>query len=133
MPTASTITSRLSRITMGAAPIRRRRPNIGRACQQSVDRASYAEAIAHFETGLARLPELPDDDRRTELELDLRNSVRLALVTIKGYGSPEGEQSAARAMELAQRPGINQEKSWLALVGVLELLSFGPTFARRGN
>ena len=48
-----------------------------RACQQSGDRAFYAEAVGHFETGLARLRELPDDERRAGLELDLRNTVHL--------------------------------------------------------
>jgi class 3 adenylate cyclase/tetratricopeptide (TPR) repeat protein len=88
------------------------------ACEQSSERGSYAEAVALFETGLARLQELPDDDRRAELELDLRNAVHLALTTIKGLGSLEGEQSALRAMELSRRPGINWEKSWLALRGL---------------
>jgi predicted ATPase len=89
-----------------------------RACQQSSDRASYAEAVAYFETGLARLQELPDDDRRAELELDLRIAGQSALQTTKGYGSPEGEQSAARAIELSRRPGIDWEKSWPALLGL---------------
>ena len=40
-----------------------------RACQQSSDRGSYAEAVMQFETALARLQEMPDDDRRAELEL----------------------------------------------------------------
>jgi adenylate cyclase len=89
-----------------------------RACEQSSDRASYAEAVGHFETGLARLQELPDDDGRAELELDLRNAVGTALFTLKGYSSPEGERSAARALELSRRPGVFWEKSWIALNGL---------------
>jgi len=89
-----------------------------RAVRQSVDRGSFAEAVAQFETGLEQLQKLPDDDRRAELELDLRNAVHVALTTITGYGSPEGEQSALRAMALSQRPGINWEKTWAALQGV---------------
>jgi len=90
-----------------------------RACQQCADRASSAEALAHYETGLARLQELPDDDQRAELELALRIASHWSLATIKGYGSAEAERSAARAMELAQRLDINWEKSWLALRGLL--------------
>jgi predicted ATPase len=90
-----------------------------RACQQSSDRASYAEAVMQFETALARLQELPDDDERAELELDLRNMVHWSLISLKGYGSPEGELSAARALELARRPGVLWEKSWIALYGLL--------------
>jgi len=89
-----------------------------RACEQSSDRGSYAEAVMQFETALARLRELPDDDRRAELELDLRNTAQLALTTLKGYGAPEGELSAERALQLARRPGVSWEKSWTALYGL---------------
>jgi predicted ATPase/class 3 adenylate cyclase len=89
-----------------------------RACEQSSDRGSYAEAVMQFETALARLQELPDDHRRAELELDLRNTAQLALTTLKGYGAAEGELSAARALELARRPGVSWEKSWTALYGL---------------
>ena len=86
-----------------------------RACQHCDERASYAEAVMHFETGLAALQKLPDDDRRAELELDLRIASLGALATIKGYGSTEVQQSAVRAMELGQRAGTGWEKSWWAL------------------
>jgi len=90
-----------------------------RACQQSTDRAAHAEAVAHFETGLARLQQLPDDDRRAEFELDLRNTVDYAVITIKGWASPEAERSFTRALELSQRPGISWQKSWRALSGLV--------------
>jgi tetratricopeptide (TPR) repeat protein len=89
-----------------------------RAVKQCVDRGSFAEAVAQFETGLEQLQKLPDDDPRAELELDLRNAAFPALWNIKGWASPEAEQSSARGMELCQRPGINWEKSWLALLGI---------------
>ncbi len=86
-----------------------------RSCEQCTERASYAEAVAHFETGYEMLQKLPDDDRRAELELDLRIAAGLAIGTTKGMASPEYRQSSGRAMELAQRPHINWEKSWLVL------------------
>jgi class 3 adenylate cyclase len=96
-----------------------------KAVQQCAARASNAEAVAHFETGLARLQDLPqdffDDDRRAELELDLRNAAFDPLIIIKGYASPEAERSSARAIELCLRPGINWEKTWTALRGVFGL------------
>ncbi len=92
-----------------------------RAVQQCMDRGSHAEAVAHFETALELLQKLPDDDRRAELELDLRNAAGLALTAIKGWASPEAEQSFARAMVLCQRPGIDWEKIWSALYGVFLL------------
>jgi class 3 adenylate cyclase/tetratricopeptide (TPR) repeat protein len=101
-----------------------------RACQQSSDRASYAEAVMQFETALARLQELPDDAQRAELELDIRNKVQWALMTLKGYGSPEGELSAARALELARRPGVSWEKSWMALWGLHVTAGFRANVSR---
>jgi class 3 adenylate cyclase/tetratricopeptide (TPR) repeat protein len=89
-----------------------------RACQQSSDRASYAEAVGHFETGLARLQELPDDGQRAELELDLRNAAQFALRITKGLGSAESEESNLRALEISRRPGVHWEKAWKALLGL---------------
>jgi len=87
------------------------------ACQQCTDSGSFAEAVAHFEAGLKLLQELPDDDRRAEIELDLRITVRLAQWTTMGYASREAEQSSARAIALCQHPGLNWEKTWSALYG----------------
>ena len=88
------------------------------AVRQCADRGSNAEAVAQFESGLAQLQKLPDDDRRAELELDLRNAAFGALGDSKGYASREAEQSIARATELCQRLGINWEKTWMALYGI---------------
>ncbi len=90
-----------------------------RAIQQFTDRGSSAEAVTQFEIGLEILQKLPDDDRRAELELDLRNAVSDALMLIKGYNSLEAEQASTRALELSRRPGIDWVKSWFALWGVL--------------
>ena len=88
-----------------------------RACRHCVTRASYADAVTHFETGIVRLQELPDDVRRAELELDLRIASLESLATIKGYGSLEGEESASRALELCRRLGTDWKDLWLALGG----------------
>jgi class 3 adenylate cyclase/tetratricopeptide (TPR) repeat protein len=85
------------------------------ACRQSVERASFKEAVAHFETGMEKLQELPDGDDRAEIELDLRIAVQYALMTIKGYASQESEQTARRTVQLSERPGVNWEKSFAAL------------------
>ena len=85
MPRASTTTSPSWRITTRAAAIRVRGWNIACVLSSSAtDRGSNAEAVAQFETGLELLLKLPDDDRRAELELDLRNAAFLALMAIKG-------------------------------------------------
>ncbi len=97
-----------------------------RAVEQCADLGSNAEAVAQFESGLEQLQKLPDDDRRAELELDLRNAVGGPLGDSKGFGSFEVEQSAARAMELCQRPGIKWEKTWGSLFGVFFVQQLRP-------
>ncbi len=97
-----------------------------RAILQCTDRGSNAEAVAQFESGLEQLRQLPDDDRNAELELDLRNAVFGALGDSKGYASHEAEQSIERAMELCQRPGINWEKTWMALYGIFFVQQLRP-------
>ncbi len=97
-----------------------------RAVRQCADRGSYAEAVAQFENGLEQLRKLPDDDRRAELELDLRNAVFGALGDSKGYASHETEQSIERAMELCRRPGVNWGKTWWALYGIFFVQQLRP-------
>ncbi len=89
-----------------------------RAVHQFADLGSNAEAVTQFERGLEQLQKLPDDDRRAELELDLRNAGGGPLGDSNGFSSFEVERSAARAMELCRRPGIDWEKSWLALFAI---------------
>ena len=90
-----------------------------RAVRRFTVLGSNAEAIAHFESGLEQLQELPEDDRRLELELDLRNAAGGALGDSKGYASLEVEQSYTRAMVLSRRSGIKWDKTWEAVYGVL--------------
>jgi class 3 adenylate cyclase/tetratricopeptide (TPR) repeat protein len=89
-----------------------------RACQQCVERGSFIEAVAHFETGLEMLPSLPDDDRRVEIELNLRITVQYAFQATRGYASSDVEEFARRAVELSQRLGVKGKKAWLALYGL---------------
>jgi adenylate cyclase len=85
-----------------------------RAVHQCSDLGSNAEALAQFASGLELLAQLPDDYRRAELELDLRNAAFGALGDIKGYASPEAAQSYARAAVLSRRPGVEWKKTWNA-------------------
>ena len=127
MPRASTITLPNWRITTRAAAIAAKAVKYClRAVRRFTDLGSNGEALAHFETGLAQLHKLPDDDRRAELELDLRNAAGGSLGDSKGYGSFEAEQSAARAMELCQRPGINWGKTWSALFQIFFVQQLRP-------
>jgi len=85
------------------------------AVQQLADLGSNVEAIAMFNAGLELLGELPDDDRRTKLEIDLRSAANGPLGDSKGLASAEIEQSIDRALALCKRPGINWERTWWAL------------------
>ena len=86
-----------------------------RAIVRFADLGSNAEVLAQFQSGLELLQQLPDDDRRAELELDLRNVAGGTLGDSKGYASPESAQSSARAMLLGRRPGISWHRTWNAL------------------
>jgi DNA-binding winged helix-turn-helix (wHTH) protein len=86
-----------------------------RAIVRFADLGSNAEVLAQFESGLELLQQLPDDNRRAELELDLRNVASGTLGDSKGFASPEAAQSSARAMLLSRRPGISWQKTWGAL------------------
>ena len=86
-----------------------------RAIVRFADLGSNAEVLAQFESGLELLQQLPDDDRRAELELDLRNVAGGTLGDSKGFASPEAAQSSARAMLLGRRPGISWQRTWNAL------------------
>jgi predicted ATPase len=85
-----------------------------RAIQQCGVRGARAEAIEQFERGLEQLQKLPDDDRRAELELDLRNSAFAALFEIEGSASLEMEQSShacSRNKASAMKPGRCSRRS----------------------
>ena len=92
-------------------------------CLRAVRRFAYlgsnAEALAQFAIGLELLAGLPDDDRRAELELDLRTAVAGPLGDSKGLASFEVEQANTRSLTLSQRPGINWKKNWEALYNLL--------------
>jgi DNA-binding winged helix-turn-helix (wHTH) protein len=103
-----------------------------RAVRRFADLGSNAEALAQFESGLELLTELPDDDRRAELELDLRNAVFGPLGDSKGYASLEAEQSIARAAVLARRPGTNWTKTWTALSGIFFVHQLRPDVREAG-
>ena len=85
-----------------------------RAIVRLVDLGSNAEVLAQFESGLELLQQLPDDDRRAELELDLRNVAGGTLGDSKGFASTEAADSYARAVLLSRRPGISWQKAWSA-------------------
>jgi DNA-binding winged helix-turn-helix (wHTH) protein/predicted ATPase len=101
-----------------------------RAMQQLADLGSNVEAIALFHAALELLRELPDDDRRTKLEIDLRYAAHGPLGDSKGLASTEIEESINRAMVLCRRPGINWERTWWALYSAFWVQQLRPDTKR---
>jgi DNA-binding winged helix-turn-helix (wHTH) protein/tetratricopeptide (TPR) repeat protein len=85
------------------------------AVRQFADLGSNVEAIALFEAALELLRELPDDDRRAKLEIDLRYAAHGPLGDSKGLASAEVEESINQAIALCGRAGINWERTWWTL------------------
>ena len=83
------------------------------AGKRAVDRSAYAEAIAHFDRGLAETAAMPDERERWQLELALVMGVGPAYNSSRGYGSSEAEQAYTRALELCERIGDAPELFWV--------------------
>ena len=97
-----------------------------RSIRQLEELGSFAEAIAQFASGLELTHQIPDEDRRADMELDLRIAVSGSLGDSKGLASLEIEQSTERAMVLCQRPGINWERAWWALYSMFWIRHLRP-------
>ncbi|MET1082625.1 MAG: AAA family ATPase, partial [Burkholderiales bacterium] len=76
-----------------------------KAGQHAFRRASYAEAIAHYSSGLRALASLPDERRRDQAELALQVELGYALIPLRGWGSPQTAQAFSRAGELCKHIG----------------------------
>ncbi len=78
------------------------RLDAGRA---ALARSAGAEAVDQLTHGLADLDELPEDERRSELELAVRIPLGHALLALRGYASPEAARCYDRARTLCERTG----------------------------
>jgi class 3 adenylate cyclase/predicted ATPase len=76
-----------------------------RAGQQAMQRSANLEAVQHLTRGLMLLATLPDSSTRAQQELDLQMALGPALMTTKGLGALEVEQTYARARELCHQVG----------------------------
>jgi predicted ATPase len=59
------------------------------AGRQAWARSATAEAVALLRRGLARVPGLPDTDRRRETEFDLQIALGQVTIASRGWGVPE--------------------------------------------
>ena len=76
-----------------------------RSAQRAVERSANAEAIAYVERGLDALRRIPVSPERTRSELGLRMSLAVPLIALRGYSSPEVEETLGRANELCVQLG----------------------------
>jgi len=88
-----------------------------KAGQHAFRGASYAEAIAHYSSGLRALASLPDERRRHQSELALQVDLGYALIPLRGWGAFETAQAFQRAGELGRRIG-DTPSQFRALWGV---------------
>ncbi len=82
------------------------------AGQQAGKRAAYVEAVANLSTGLDLLTKLPETLERDRYELALQFALGPSLMETKGDAAPETQAAYARAMELSQRVGDDQQTFW---------------------
>ena len=83
-------------------------PAIGywqRAGERALQRSANPEAVQHLTRGLQLLAALPETSARDHQELDLQLALGPALMTIKGFTTPEVEQTYARARALCAQVG----------------------------
>ncbi len=75
-------------------------PNFYLAGQKVAARSAYADAIAHFTSGLELLPAIAAGPPRDQLELGLQLNLGQSLMFAKGYSSPDVQGAFSRAREL---------------------------------
>ncbi|MBN1874696.1 MAG: AAA family ATPase [Anaerolineae bacterium] len=75
------------------------------AAEGAIRLSAYEEAVAHLNKGLELLKMLPGNAARAQQELNTLSALGSALTAIKGYASPEVEQTYNRARELCEQIG----------------------------
>jgi class 3 adenylate cyclase len=80
-------------------------PYLQRAGQRAVERSAYAEAISHLTTALDLLTTLQETRERSQQELVVQMTLRMALMATKGPAAPEVERLNTRAGELCEQVG----------------------------
>jgi class 3 adenylate cyclase/tetratricopeptide (TPR) repeat protein len=89
----------------GAGKIERAIVQYQRAGERATERSAHQEAIAHLDHGIALLDALPEGSERDRLELELRIASGPPLTAVRGFGTPELQQTYTRARELCDGTG----------------------------
>jgi predicted ATPase len=88
-----------------------------RAGQRAFQRASYAEAIAHYTKGLGVLESLPHSEQRDQSELGFQVELGYALIPVRGWAASPTAQAFTRAGALCRQIG-DTPKLFRALWGL---------------
>jgi predicted ATPase len=88
-----------------------------RAGQHAFQRASYAEAIAHYTKGLGVLESLPHSEQRDQAELGFQVELGYALIPVRGWAASPTAQAFTRAGALSRQIG-DTPKLFRALWGL---------------
>ena len=88
-----------------------------KAGEHAAARSTPAEAIRHFERGLAALSGLPEGSARDRREIELQLARGLSLFTAKGFSAAEAPEAYTRARELADQTG-DPRQQFMAVFGL---------------
>ena len=80
-----------------------------KAGRRAAERSANREAVRHLESGLEVLKELAPSVERDRLELALQIAITTPMTAITGFGSPESDESYARARELCESLGAAEQ------------------------
>jgi predicted ATPase len=89
-----------------------------RAGERALERSANPEAIAHLSRGIQLLVGLPQNRQRDEQELMFQAALVAPFWTSRGFGSPEAERAARRALELCERAAPDTPAHFRALYGL---------------
>jgi class 3 adenylate cyclase len=78
-----------------------------RAAEQNIRRFANLEAVGQLRRALAMLSQLPEDQERDELEVEVRTTLGIALAGTSVYASQDWHSNTDRVLEVAGRIGAN--------------------------
>ena len=81
-----------------------------RAGERAAQRSASQEVVSHLRKGLEVLALLPETPERIQLEFDMLTGLGPALSALDNAGSPEVEETYARALELCQHLGETPQR-----------------------
>jgi tetratricopeptide (TPR) repeat protein len=95
----------LARHFAGAGIAREALSSWGLAARRAIARSAYQEALTGFTRALEQLSALPQSVERDRQEVELRSTLGVALLSMRGYSAKEVEENYARASELCEQFG----------------------------